>query len=98
MSTLELLRNEIDAIDAELAELFVRRMEIVEKIAAKKKEEGLPTFDRAREDAILEWHSAAFERPDLLPYYQAFLEALLTLSKEYQKNLGGEHESDNQAK
>ena len=89
MSTLELLRTEIDEVDTELAALFVKRMEIVKRIAAEKKEQGLPILDEARENEILATRTSAFARADLLPYYQEFLGSLLTLSKDYQRRLGG---------
>ena len=89
MSELELLRTEIDEIDTALAALFVKRMEAVKKIAAEKQEKGLPICDKAREEAILTDRTAAFSQKDLLPYYKAFLEELLTLSKDYQTKLGG---------
>ena len=89
MSELELLRNEIDRVDEELAGLFVRRMEIVERIARFKNELGLSVCDPDREKEILSRRVSSFERDDLLPYYKAFLEELLTLSKDYQTKLGG---------
>ncbi len=47
------LRAEIDKIDDGLIELFKRRLEVVEKVAAAKRESGTPIFDPARERAIL---------------------------------------------
>ena len=47
------IRREIDAIDDELIELFSRRLEIVERVAASKKASGSPVLDPARERAIL---------------------------------------------
>ena len=89
MSELELLRNEIDRVDEELAGLFVRRMEIVERIARCKNDLGLPICDPKREEEILSRRVSSLERDDLPPYYKAFLEELLTLSKDYQTKLGG---------
>ena len=42
-------RAQIDQIDAELVELFVRRMEIAAEIGSYKKERGLPVLDAERE-------------------------------------------------
>lgn len=47
------IRREIDEIDDELIELFSRRLEIVERVAASKKASGSPVLDPARERAIL---------------------------------------------
>ena len=89
MTELESLRNEIDRVDADLADLFCRRMEIVKKIARCKKEAGLPLFDKAREDEIFALHAGKIDDLFLLPYYKEFLDKLLALSKAYQKELGG---------
>ena len=43
------LRADIDAVDSDLLDAFCRRMEISAKVAACKKENGLPVFDPARE-------------------------------------------------
>ena len=53
MKTTDQIRAEIDAIDDELINLFTRRLEIVERVAATKKESGSPVLDPARERAIL---------------------------------------------
>ncbi|MBQ7173771.1 MAG: chorismate mutase [Clostridia bacterium] len=89
MSELEEYRRQIDGIDTELAALFCRRMELVEKIALCKRKAGLPTFDPAREESMKKRLCASFERADLLPYYREFLTTLLSLSKDYQKEPEG---------
>ena len=49
MDTLEQARAEIDAVDAQLAALFERRMAAVLSVAQYKQAHGLPIFDAARE-------------------------------------------------
>ena len=49
MDALDKARAEIDAVDAQLAALFERRMAAVLAVAAYKKAHGLPIFDAARE-------------------------------------------------
>ena len=46
------LRAGIDRADQELSAAFVRRMEIAARIAAYKRENGLPVLDQRREDAV----------------------------------------------
>ena len=53
MISLDSVRKEIDAIDAELANLVKRRIEISSKVALAKKELGLPILDPAREREVL---------------------------------------------
>ncbi|MBR4523197.1 MAG: chorismate mutase [Kiritimatiellae bacterium] len=47
------IRGEINAIDEQLVKLIRQRLEIVEKVAANKKERGAPVFDPVREREIL---------------------------------------------
>ncbi|MBQ9921750.1 MAG: chorismate mutase [Clostridia bacterium] len=47
------LRSEIDDINTQLVELYKKRMEVSEKIADYKKENGLPVFDPVRERELL---------------------------------------------
>ena len=60
-------RKEIDAIDAELIELFARRMDVSAGIAEYKKEHGLPALDAAREREKL--RSLAEKSPEHLRDY-----------------------------
>ena len=53
MKDIESIRNEINSIDEELVKLFKRRLEIVEEVAASKRESGAAVTDPARERAIL---------------------------------------------
>ena len=84
MDQLQQARSVIDEVDAQMAALFVRRMEAVRAIAAYKQERGMPIYDAAREQALLARGSALIEDEDLVPSYQAFLAAVLRISKEYQ--------------
>ncbi|MBQ3955323.1 MAG: chorismate mutase, partial [Clostridia bacterium] len=52
MNELDLARRTISEVDLEMAALFSRRMEAVKRIAAYKKERGLPVYDPAREDEL----------------------------------------------
>ena len=51
---LDALRREIDNVDKELIALFTKRMDICAKIGDYKKENGLPVYDKARENRALE--------------------------------------------
>ncbi len=42
MESLNELRQDIDALDAQLAALYRRRMDVAARIAAVKREQGLP--------------------------------------------------------
>lgn len=47
-------REEIDAIDQQIVDLFQKRMVVSGKVADYKRSTGKPIFDKTREDAILE--------------------------------------------
>ena len=53
MSELNELRGEIDAIDAQLTELFLRRMDVTRRVGEYKQAHGIPVLDPAREREVL---------------------------------------------
>ena len=78
------LRLEISAVDDAMAALFVKRMEVSEKIAAYKEANGLPTYDPKREQENLK--KAKTRVPEeLRELYRKFLQESMNLSKEYQE-------------
>ena len=90
MDELQQAREEIDRVDWEMAQLFVRRMRAVEQVANYKQAHGLPVFDGAREDAVIAKNSARVEDEDIRPYYVEFLRDTMKASRHYQrKRLSG---------
>lgn len=51
MSDLNDIRKNIDAIDDQIVDLFLKRMDVADDIATYKKENNLPVLDRGRERA-----------------------------------------------
>ena len=90
MTALEEYRQEINGIDREMADLFARRMAVAGRIAAYKQQNGLPVFDPAREQAVRDRAAAAMADDALRPYYVEFIQAVMDISKEYQRKLLGE--------
>ena len=82
-------REEIGSIDAEMAALFCRRMQAVRRVAAYKKDTGMPVFDGARERALIERNCALVEE-EFKESYLRFLQHVLQLSREYQLRLFGD--------
>ena len=80
-------RREIAEVDAEMAALFVRRMEAVRGIAAYKKERGLPVEDRAQEARMIEAQSGRIADEMLRPFYIQFLQGSIEVSKRWQHRL-----------
>ena len=84
---LEEARKIISETDAEMAELFTRRMRAVETVFEYKKENGLPILDKKREEELIEKNLSAIEDDGLKAYYIDYLNELMTLSKNYQYRL-----------
>ena len=80
------LRTEIDAIDAELAVLFERRMNIASEVARIKQAAGLPIYDASREDIVISQGRARVS-PEHANRMEQFLRELMRLSKEHQEEL-----------
>ena len=80
------IRSRIDAIDDELAALFVRRMDCVREIARAKQQAARPLRDHARERAIINRLTAA-AGDEYAPYVKALYAQIFDLSRSYQSSL-----------
>lgn len=89
MDLLQQARGEIDTIDAEMAALFERRMRAVADVARYKAETGKPVFDAVREAAVLDKNIARLQDETLRPYYRAFLQEAMAVSRAYQRAMLG---------
>ena len=76
MEALNDLRQDIDALDAQLAALYRRRMDVAARIAAVKQEQGLPVLQPEREQEIRA-RLAELAAPALQPGMQAWFEPAL---------------------
>ncbi len=81
---LEDARKIINEVDAQMAELFIRRMRAVESVFEYKKEFGLPILDQKREDAVIEKASALVEDEVLKEYYIDYMKHTMSVSRAYQ--------------
>ena len=86
MNNLQNARRTIEKIDAEMAELFEKRMKAAETVAEFKKENALPIEDKKRE-AELTAKNCEFVSFECRPYYESFIENVMEVSKKYQKRL-----------
>ena len=79
------IRKEIDAIDSQLLDLFIQRMQAAEKVAMVKKRDGLPITNLKREQEILD----AFEERggDFGSGARTMLATLIDISCAYQQML-----------
>ena len=84
---LDIDRKEINEIDREMAELFVKRMQAVEIVAEYKKERGLAILDEKREEEIIKRNADFVENEVLREYYIGFLRGNMAVSRAYQSRL-----------
>ena len=80
------IRQNIDAIDDELVQLFVRRMDCSREVALAKQQTSKPIRDHARERAIVNRLTAA-AGDGLAPYVRALYAQIFDLSRSYQSSL-----------
>lgn len=79
------IRKKIDRTDAQILSLFLERMRLSEEIAACKKEQSLPIFNRTREREILA--RAEENAGELGPYAYYLFSILMELSRTRQTEL-----------
>lgn len=80
------LREEINKIDGQLVELFLKRMNTSAEIAKYKIQNGLPVFDRGRERELLN-RIAELAGTEMEAYSTRLFNTLLDLSRAYQNQL-----------
>ncbi len=87
MLNIKAIRRKIDKVDKRLAKLFCKRMDLSKSIAEYKEKNGLPVFDKAREQAVVEKNVGLIKTKEYRPYYISFLRKNMLLSKQYQFSL-----------
>ena len=80
-------RKIINEVDAEMAELFVKRMKAVEMVAEHKRLYGLPILDESREAVVLRKGSERVKDDTLREYYVNFIKNNMAISRSYQQRL-----------
>lgn len=81
---LDTARREIDTTDNEILSLFVRRMNLVDRVADIKKDGNLSIVDEGREKAVLQ-NAAQKVEPDLQNDARMLMSSLIALSRQRQK-------------
>ena len=83
------IRKEIDEIDKEIVDLYIRRMNCSARVAEYKREHNMPVLDASRERALLnkisELSGSEFEE-----YTRTLYSTILDLSRSYQHSKLGE--------
>lgn len=87
MEELKQYRDQIDTIDRQLAELFQRRMEVVDGIGRYKLERGMPVLDAAREREVLAAKAALARDEGMATDLAALFENVMAISRRRQRKL-----------
>ncbi len=82
-------RAMIDEIDAKMLKLYEERMDVVRNIAMYKKENNLPVYDAAREDAKIDEVFASVKNKQYADGAAQLFITLMQASKEFQEELLG---------
>ena len=83
------IRNQIDTIDDELVQLFVKRMNLSAQVAEYKKANNMPIYVPAREREILQ-DVAQKAGPEMANYTRVLYSMLFELSRSYQSKCNWE--------
>ena len=86
MNELERARTEIDVIDEEIRLLFIKRMNAVKSVLAFKQAYQLPVLDANREQVLKKARLEKMNEHEFKSYYESLLDALLQISKDFQKD------------
>ncbi len=87
MDKLNKAREIIGETDKEIAALFEKRMAAVKEVAEYKKERGLPVFDGAREDYLINKNLEYIEGEEIKDFYVSFMKSTMDISKRYQHRI-----------
>lgn len=85
MDDLDYLRKQIDEIDDSLVESFLKRMEIVKKVADYKKKNGMNVLVKERENQVIEKHTKNIKDETERDEIKGFLENIMYLSRQNQE-------------
>ncbi len=91
MDLLTEARDKIDAIDAQMVQLFEARMQAVQDVTRYKKQNGLAIYDATREAAVIEKNIARIQDATLRPYYADLLQYQMDIAKQYEAQMMGQN-------
>lgn len=83
MRDLPEIRGDINEVDAQMRELYLKRMALAQEVAKSKEQSGDQIFKPKREDEIIKMRATDMD-DELRLKYVSFLKALMRSSREYQ--------------
>ncbi|MBQ9942061.1 MAG: prephenate dehydratase [Christensenellaceae bacterium] len=82
---LSVLRSEIDSIDRQLIDLFLKRMDVSKEVGDYKRERGMAVYDGRREQQVIAARTALAEKAEFRPYVEQLIRGIMEYSKEVQR-------------
>lgn len=95
MSQLDQYRNEIDQIDQQLSQLFLKRMSITEQVGRYKQEVGIPVLDASREREVLAQKATLTQDPKGQGQLADLFQSVMAISRKQQRQLVNEVGGEN---
>lgn len=87
MKDIKDIRKDINNIDAQMADLFTRRMDLAKEVSEYKKERGLPIYDKEREDQVIQNNLKYIANEEIKDSYVDFITSTMRISRDYQRRL-----------
>lgn len=84
MTELEKCRIEIENIDKQFVELFEKRMDVAARVAAYKKENDLPIYDKERETQLIQRNVKELKNEEYEILLRRFFLQVMELSRSLQ--------------
>lgn len=97
MEGLDDYRKSIDELDKKITELFEKRMDVVLKVGEYKKKNGLPIFDKKREDAVIEKNLGYLKNKDYAEETRRFFKRLMETARELESRISEDHINKNES-
>lgn len=87
MEELKQYRDQIDVIDRQLADLFQRRMDVVDRVGQYKVVRNMPVLDAKREQEVLAAKAALARDEGMSADLAALFENIMAISRRRQRKL-----------
>lgn len=94
MTELEEYRQQIDAIDAQLVPLFLKRMAVTGQVGEYKKRSGIPVLDSTREREVIAAKIALTDDPGERADVASLYESIMAISRRQQRRVVREGTED----
>lgn len=91
MAELSDIRLELDKLDDELINLFIKRMSLTDEVAKIKIRDGLPLFHKGREDEILNRLSEGLDS-EMAEYVKSLYQKIFEISRTRQQSIMNEND------